>query len=133
MTTVITTEEQPTPPSVEILVGEMKAKLEQLLETNVSKEQFNLLENRVSEIQNWTYDSLTELIREIANTPTEPVEEIAEVVAEEVAEEVAEQLDEIVEVVEEVDETIEDIPIVPIQVEQDEPIQAKTKNRPWWL
>jgi predicted transcriptional regulator len=133
MTTVITTEEQPTPPSVEILVGEMKAKLEQLLEQNVSKEQFNQLENRVSEIQNWTYDSLTELIREIANPPMEQAEEIVEVVAEEVAEEVAEQLDEIVEVVEEVDEQIDEIPVVPIQVEQDEPIQASAKKRPWWL
>jgi dihydroneopterin aldolase len=115
---------------MEFLVGEMKAKLDQLLSNNVTTEQHQALTEKVESMQNWTYDQLVEMIREIANPPQiEQVEEIAE----EVAEQVDEQIEEILEVVEEVEEQTEDIPIVPIQVEQDEPIQAQAKKRPWWL
>lgn len=128
VTVTVTPEETPTDPTpaptMEFLVGEMKAKLDQLLLNHVSKEQMETLEQKLNEIPKWTYEELKQVILEVT-TPAEQVEEVIE--------EQAELIEDLVEVIEEEPEQLEEIPVVPEQVEQGEPEQATSKRRPWWL
>lgn len=114
------------PPSLEILVGELKAKVEglenQIVTLTQKDNQLEILVEEVGQIQRWNREEIEEIASSLFSQMNQIETSLQQIESDDSTENESES-------------SADEIPVVPEQVEQQEPEEvAETKSRrPWFL